>query len=241
MADPGAVAEDRGEQLALSPVRRRGSTAVRAAFRWRPLLWTFGGIGTAAALASLPGGPLWRIVVLLAAGTGAAGAVAREDRRLRDAERLHRRPPRGADPDRAPVPSQAQKRHVRRQLLGVAIAELAMLLGGIAFLWWISAGGLSDADVPRWWFYLLVPAGMIGLGADLRQIVATLRQFPDLAGLPRSQVTVLGFTGRGELQVVVVPGIVPVAEVLAPVTPGDLEQSELPPAFAAGLGWHWVS
>lgn len=229
--------------MALSPVRRRGFAALRAMVRWRPLAWVFGGMGTAAALAALPGGSLWRPLVLVAAGTGAAGAVAREDRRLRDAERLHRRSPQVADLDRAPAASPARMRHVRRRLFGEVIAGLSLLLGAIAFLWWISAGGLPAAGRPRWWLYLVVPAGLIGLAAELRRIVRMLRQFPDPAGLPRSRVTVLGFTGQGQLEVVVVPGVVPVAELLSPVPApgdprrGDPERKEPPPAFAALLGW----
>lgn len=224
--------------MPLSPVRRRGFQALRVMFGWKPLLWAFAGIGVTVALVQLPGGPLWRTLAGIAVGAGTVRVIARQDRRLRDAECLYRRRPRAADLDRAPAPSTARMRRVRRLLIGVGIAEVSLMIGLVAVVWWLRVDDPDVADRLSWWFYLMVFLVLVGLGTGLPQLVRTLRRFPDPAGLPRSRVTVLGFTGQAQAEVVFVPGMFPVAELLVPVPPGVSERTDLPTAFVTPLGWH---
>jgi hypothetical protein len=219
--------------VSLAPVRRRGWGAARAALHPRPLLWALGGVAAQGALVALPGGTGWKLLAGLVAGGGAARAIAGEDRRLAAAERLHRRGPRTADLDRAPAPSTARARRLRRLLIGGTVASVVLLVGLAAGLWWLStSAGLRERG-PVWlsWFLLPVWAGFTAV--EMPRLRRTLRAFPDPVGLPRTHVTVLGFTRQGSW-VTLVAGTHGLAGLLA--TPPDAAR---PAALEAELGW-WL-
>lgn len=225
--------------MPLSPVRRRGTPALRVMLRRKPLAWSLSGALLSGAATILPAGPLLALVVAGVTGSGAVAAIAREDRRLKQEERLHRRRPLVADLDRAPPPSARRLRAVRRSLVLVGVIGLLLGLGVAAYLGWLASGHVGGSpNQPTWLMLGLGQLFLVGLGAELRRLWRNWRRLGATAasGLARGHVTVLGFTGQYGADVVFVAGHQQIAALLSPV-PGEEETADLPTALASVLGW----
>lgn len=201
--------------VVLMPFRLRPAAEARAQLRLRPLAWLLGGfvagavVGALADGLGLPGGGTVGWLTGLAAGSLASASAARRARRALAAETaLPRRPQQLALAD-APAPDARALARQRRLMLVVVAVEVAFAIAVlVATPLMASQPDRSDSGLPPMLAWVLAPALAAGMGLDARRWWRAARRSRrvGVADLEPGYVTVLGFGGPHNSEVVFVPG-----------------------------------